>query len=130
MRKYTLIILSFLLVLLCGCGSKEDEPLTCKYKLTYNVEDRLNVITSAVVYEYSEKGEKIAYNNIPRLYDGFWEYYTADKNAVKVKVYITLRSTAVDVEQNWWVGIVYYLTPGETKEIVIDGDTRMNKNEP
>lgn len=130
MKKYCLIILSALLVLLCGCSSTKDEPLKCEYKFTYNVTDRSGVQTSGVIYEYNEQGEKIAYKSLSSLRDGYVDYFTAEKNAVKVKVYLTLKNTSLGLEQSWWVGIVYYLTPGETKEIVIDDSTRMNKNEP
>lgn len=123
-KRHLLLFLLASVLLFAGC-TKEQEPQPKKYSVTNNV--TYGYSTTLTIFECNEVGDKIK-NVSEKFSDGETKTYTAEDNAVKIKIYVKAESIFGDVKG--WVQQVYYLQEGSTKSIVVDDNTIVGSYEP
>ena len=116
-----------------GCGkeeAEEKEPATT-YGLRVSNDfpafpDGVSVTNYCI--EYNGTAERVA-EHASDFKRGAYARYEADKNAVKVKVYMIGKIRGETVFHKW-VQQVYHLEKGHYRELKIDGSTRLGNSEP
>ncbi len=121
-KRHLLFFLLVSVLMLAGCSK---EPLPKKYSITNNI--TFGSSTKFTIFECNEIGDKI-YNAAETFSKGETKTFTAQDDAVKVKIYIKVESYFGNV--TGYVQQVFYLQEGETKSIIIDGDTIIGSQEP
>jgi len=91
------------------------------------MEDNSAIDVKATLFEYNEKGEKVAEKAID-CYDGLSNTFIAKPDAEKVKVYIVMESK-LSISKRW-VQEVFYLTEGKNIDIELKGTTELGTKEP
>lgn len=81
------------------------------------------------IKEYDASGSCIASNTIHPLSQRS-QTFTANSNAVKVKIYVDVRFKSTYKQPKKWVQQVYYLEKGGNTNIRIDNNTLMGLYEP
>lgn len=108
--------------------TEEETPHT-RYVFSYKGDNPpQGTILSVTLFEYNEIGEKIAQNHIAYCTNDSSQGFIANKNSLKVKVYIVM-ATNSKKDANW-VQQVYYLEKGQMTNITVMGQTRIGKEEP
>ena len=115
------------LLALCSCTPEEDE-VKSTYTLKYELPDYTGITSDLVLAEYNTQGERIESKSIENVHNGSTFKYDANKNTVRVKVYITLTSAVRST--SLWVQQIYYLDLGKNKDIQITGTTYCATTEP
>ena len=125
------------LMLLCAaislsfsaCSDDEEVVNDTTYTfMYYDVEQPEVFEIDVTLFEYNDKEERIAQNSIEDIEDGFSKQFVANKNAQKVKVYLTTRYNSSSVYN--WVQQVYYLEPGKDTKIEVTGTSIVGTSEP
>ena len=134
MKKFFSItlLLTAMFLTLSACSSDDDEEIEIAdtiYMFTYTGENPPDgVYLNVTLFEYNELGEKIAQNHFNRCRKGYYHGYIANKNSLKVKVYLeTTNGSKSDAN---WVQQVFYLEKGNRIEITVTGESRIGKTEP
>lgn len=109
----------------CTRDVVKDTTYTFMY---YDMEVPEGFEIDITLFEYNDNEEKIAQNTIENIKDGFSRQFVANKNAQKVKVYLTTRYNSYSVYR--WVQQVYYLETGEDTKIEVTGTIRVGTSEP
>lgn len=133
----TMLIASILCLVSC---SKEDTPKAKTYTLNYQ-QDVTDIVGTSGNYgydadicfiEYNEANERINIQEVSNPKFNTQKTFTANENAVKVKVYIdaVLSYGSLETDFERWVQQVYYLKEGEDVEILISNETRVGTSEP
>ena len=109
-------------------------------KATYTVTEKIYSDNPAMeettiditIFEYNEHNERIAYNDMKSCHYGETKTFTANKNAVKLKIAIKMTAHNGDEEASTslWAATVFYLEQGGNIQITIDGNTRTSHYEP
>ena len=111
-RIFTWVVI--LLALVCTSCSKDD---SASYTITNNCSFRF----TGFIHECNDSGESV--NIVTRTFSsGEKMYFTANPNAVKIKIYID------DFDD--WVQQVFYLKSNKTLDIVIADSTIVGPSEP
>ena len=135
-RILTIIATAILASAALSCEKeKQEEPAR---PTTYTVTMAMSSVmpTSAAHYdltafEYNEAGEKVANNTLTMAVNGSTRTFTANQNAVKVKLYIKMYSdNSAAPAQYYWVQQVFYLEEGKNIEIKVEDHTKVGKTEP
>lgn len=124
MKKYygLLILLCITVFSIClsSCSKEEDEEAT--YTLKW--QSYASFVDDVYIFEYSESGDKIASNEVGKPSTSQSYKFTANKRAVKVKVYYEFDGTPM------WIQQVFYLEKGKNIDIVVNGETMVGRKEP
>ncbi len=126
------LLLTAMFLTFSSCSKDDDEEIEMvdtSYLFTYTGENPPDGFSlNVTLFEYNELGEKIAQNHYIRCRKGYYRGYFANKNSVKVKVYIeTTNGSKSDAN---WVQQVFYLEKNNRIEITITGESRIGKTEP
>ena len=124
-----LIFTSFLMLLVLLMSSCEkDEPTAdiTTYTFKYNAAYSENPI-DVMIFEYNDKNERVGQQSF-RVYNGYEQVFTANKNSTKTKVRMIIRGDIVDVQR--WVQQVFYLDIGGNINIEVHGKTVVGQSEP
>lgn len=126
------LLLTAMFLTFSSCSKDDDEEIEMvdtSYMFTYTGENPPDGFSlNVTLFEYNELGEKIAQNHYIRCRKGYYRGYFANKNSVKVKVYIeTTNGSKSDAN---WVQQVFYLEKNNRIEITITGESRIGKTEP
>lgn len=97
--------------ILSSCSKDEDYELIIKdttYRFSYSAIDAPEGFDLDItLFEYNEKDEIIDQKNINNVYTGYSTIFKANKNAEKVKVYITASNGDISIYN--WVQQIFYL---------------------
>lgn len=112
-------------------GLPSDEKTTYTYTNNLDMSSVQQYISSWTdqIREYDGSGSCIASNTISPLSQRS-RTFTANSNAVKVKVYVDIRFKSTYTQKKKWVQHVYYLEKGGNTNIRIDNNTLMGLYEP
>ena len=135
-RILTIIATAILASITLSCEKeKPEEPAR---PTTYTVTMAMSSVTPTsaahydlTAFEYNEAGEKVANNTLTMAVNGSTRTFTANQNAVKVKLYIKMYAdnTAI-TPQYLWVQQVFYLEEGSNIDITIEDHTKVGRAEP
>lgn len=135
-RILTIIAAAILASFALSCEKeKQEEPAR---PTTYTVTMAMSSVTTTsaahydlTAFEYNEAGEKVANNTLTMAVNGSTKTFTANQNAVKVKLYIKMYAdnTAV-TPQYLWVQQVFYLEEGSNIDITVEDHTKVGRAEP
>lgn len=122
----TKVIFSMVLLLsalsFMSCSKDEDE--SAQYTFT-NTTSFTDVV---YLFEYDSSGDKINSQTIEPVIQDKKYTFTADENAVKVKVYY--KYSILSSTYSRWIQQVFVLKPGKTIDIVLEGETIVGSKEP
>ena len=124
-QRHLFLFLLVSVLMLASCSKEEQKPQPKKYAITNRV--TYGYSTTLTIFECNEVGDKIS-NVAEKFSEGETKTYTANDNAVKIKIYVKAESVFGDVKG--WVQQVYYLDEGNTKSITIDDNTIVGSYEP
>lgn len=93
--------------------------LSCSKEVTYSITNKTGMAGTAFIHECNESGETVNIQNAT-INDSSTKSFVANKNAVKIKIYIK--------ELDRWVQQVFYFET--TTHITIDGNTIVGVEEP
>ena len=135
-RILTIIATAILASAALSCEKeKQEEPAS---PTTYTVTMAMSSVTPTsaahydlTAFEYNEAGEKVANNTLTMAVNGSTGTFTANQNAVKVKLYIKMYAdnTAI-TPQYLWVQQVFYLEEGSNIVITVEDHTKVGRAEP
>ncbi len=136
MKKFLSMTLLFTAMFLTfsACSSDDDEKkeevVDTTYTFTFTADDpsAMGITTDITLFEYNDKGERIAQNHVKNCRKGHKENFKANERAQKVKVYITNTKGSQSIYQ--WVQQVYYLEKGKNVEVAVTGQSRIGTTEP
>ena len=138
MKKLYLFLTVLVLTVVTSC-EKINLPDNTTVTTTYTFTDNKD-LSSAQQYitnwtdqirEYDASGSCIATNTIHPLSQRS-QKFTANSNAVKVKIYVdlTFKPGSGFTQKKKWIQQVYYLEKGGNTNIIIDNNTLIGLNEP
>lgn len=130
------LLLTAMFLTFSACSSDDDEKqeeekvqdTTYTFSFTADDPSAQGITTNITLFEYNEKGERIAQNHVNDCRKGRKENFKANEKSQKVKVYITNTKGSQSVYQ--WVQQVYYLEKGKNVSVAVTGESRIGKNEP
>ena len=111
------LILLFALVL----GGVFGTSSCLMMETTYTITNKTDVDMELHIYEYNELGNTIVSRGAD-FPEGKTLQYKADPASVDVKIYVK--------SLQCWVAVVFPLNPGANKEIIIEGETLVQDDEP
>ena len=121
-KRHLFLFVLVSVLMLAGCSK---EPLPKKYSVTNNIS--FGSSTKFTILECNEIRDKI-FNSAQTFSKGETKTFTAQDDAVKVKIYVKVESYFGNV--TGYVQQVFYLQEGETKSITIDDNTIIGSQEP
>lgn len=108
---------------------KKEEVQDTTYTFTYTADNPPQGISCNItLFEYNEKGERVAQNHVKNCRNGTSEGFVANRNSQKVKVYLVATNGTQSVAN--WVQQVYYLEKGKNAEVSVTGESMIGKTEP
>ena len=96
----------------------------CQSNITYS-----GCKETIYVYEYNKNNERIACNSFTSVSCNA-ENYTANAQAVKVKIYVIVTKITTGQTTSFWIAQVYYLNIGGYTYISFDNNTLAGDFEP
>ena len=128
MKKFFTCLFMICAFALSSCSNDSDEDPTT-YSLEFNSTSHSSIITTNIMlFEYNSSNETIKSSTVENCTEGLKKVFTADDNAVKVKVYVKLETSSAT--KNRWIDQVYYLKKNSNTRITIDDNTIVCIQEP
>ncbi|WP_195531977.1 hypothetical protein [Bacteroides finegoldii] len=113
----------------CSKDDEKEEVHDTTYTFTYTGDNPpQGIICDFTLFEYNDKGERVAQNHVRNCRKGTVMDFVAKTNSQKVKVYYVQTKGTQTVAK--WIQQVYYLEKGENVKVAVTGETRVGTTEP